>query len=67
MKRLAPFLAITSLIALGTTATAQILAWDTNGLAGDELIFSSTTTNPNLNTSVLTRGPGLSTKSPMYK
>ncbi len=43
-----------------STANAQILAWDFNGNAGNEATVNSTTTNPNLNVSAVSRGAGLS-------
>ncbi len=40
-----------------------ILAWEMNGLAGNEATFNSTTTDANLNTSTLSRGGGLNASS----
>src|SRR6185436_19465112 len=60
MKRTCSFLTIAFFIfAIGATAQAQILAWDTEGSPGDEPTFNSTTTNPNLITSSLSRGVGV--------
>ncbi|MBU2447484.1 MAG: hypothetical protein KJ666_18175, partial [Bacteroidetes bacterium] len=42
-----------------TVVFSQILAWETNGLAGNEATVNSTTTNVNLNTSTLSRGGGI--------
>jgi len=64
MKRLGPFFAITFFIlAISATSSAQILAWDTQGVNGGIGTFNSTTTNANLNPSVLSRGAGLQGKS----
>jgi autotransporter-associated beta strand protein len=41
----------------------QIAAWDLTGAAGNETTFNSTTTNSNLNTSVLSRGSGITATS----
>lgn len=46
-----------------TLVFGQILAWETNGLAGNEGSVSSTTTHANLNTSSLSRGAGLNPNS----
>jgi hypothetical protein len=60
MKRTCSFLTIAVFIfGIGATAKAQILAWDTVGLRGDEEILASTTTNPNVITSGLFRGNGV--------
>jgi hypothetical protein len=43
-----------------SNSNAQILAWETNGNAGNETSVNATTQNSNLQTSTLTRGSGIS-------
>ncbi|TZF81115.1 T9SS type A sorting domain-containing protein [Pedobacter sp. BS3] len=45
-------------LAIGGTIT-PLIAWNLLGAAGDEATSSSTLTNPNLEVSVLSRGPGI--------
>jgi hypothetical protein len=44
-------------------ATCQILAWETNGLAGNEAAVGATTKDANLELSSLTRGAGVTASS----
>ena len=60
MKTLSLLLFIFCLFFCFSTVNAQILAWDFAGNAGNEATVNSTTTDPNLNVSAISRGAGLS-------
>lgn len=47
------------IILLSASIKAQVIAFDTVGLVGNEASLNSTTTDPNLNVSQLTRGGGI--------
>jgi len=48
---------------LPSVVSAQVLAWEFNGAAGNEASSNSNTTDPALNPAVLTRGSGLNVAS----
>ena len=49
----------TAFPAMSFAAPITIVAFETNGLAGNEATFTATTNDTNLNTSVLSRGAGI--------
>lgn len=59
MKILKYLLFIGLLISTHSSVNAQVLAWEFNGNAGNEATVNSTTTDPNINTSILSRGTGI--------
>lgn len=61
MKKLV--LIFTLSVLLLSVAWAQIVAWEFDGNAGTEVTVNATTNNANLNTSVISRGAGLTTSS----
>lgn len=59
MKTFNSLLLVCLFFVSATILNAQILAWDFNGNTGSEAMVSPTTTNSNLNNSVLSRGSGI--------
>ena len=51
------------MVVVTSSSIAQIIAWECNGLAGNEATVNATTLNSNLNTSTLSRGAGINTST----
>ena len=54
---------LTGILFVSSASQAQIVAWECNGLNGNEATVNATTLNANLNTSTLSRGSGINGSS----